>query len=181
MATPPKMIFTILLLAGFVFAWFGLNDESGARIRIGNNAEIRADAKTVRAIEDTFNQAEEAIQRGDLDSLMELYSKDYRYKILTRKDIEVIWKDFFFKYHNIATNHSFSRIVVKEGNPLTAEILCTGSIWATTNQTDERVNLASWLGDIHFLIYENGSWRIRGQGRKSPDLKSFGGIPPPLF
>ena len=173
--------FTILLLMGCVLGWMGLDGESWARIRIGKEAEIRADAKTVQAIEDTFNLAEEALHQRDLNSLMELYSKDYHYQDLTKKDIRGIWKDFFRKYHNIATSHSFSRIVVKGGTPPTAEILCTGSIWATSNQTDQRVNLASWLGDIHFLVYENGAWRIRGQDRKSPDLKPFGGAPPPLF
>lgn len=176
-----KKTLVILMVTGFFVGWVGFGDHSSARIRIGHNAEIQADLATVDAIEETFNQAEEAIYRGDLDALMKLYSKDYHYKDFTKKDIRAIWKDFFQHYHNIATSHSFSKIVVRKGKPLTAEVLCTGSLWATSNETNRRVNLASWLGDIHFLVYEDHAWRIRGQDRKAPDLKSFGGAPPPLF
>jgi len=144
-------------------------------------AEIQADPESILAIENTFNRAEEAIGSGNLQALMQIYSDHYRYKNFTKKDMKKIWKDFFEKYHRIATRHSFSRIVVKTGKHPTAEVTCTGSLWATTNESDQRVNLASWLGDVHYLVFEEGAWRIKGQGRKAPNPSHFGQSPPPLF
>lgn len=172
-----------VILTGLFFWSQGIDSPVWAKFRIGRNADIQADDKTVREIESAFIQAEAAINAGDVDSLMDLYSNDYRFGELTKKDMRKIWEDFFHKYHRVETSHSFSRLVVKAGQPLTAEITCTGSIWGTSlkNNKEERVNLASWLGDLHFLVYEQGKWRIRGQGRKASQLSRFDGAPPPLF
>ena len=67
------------------------------------------------------------------------------------------------------------------GNPPTADITCTGALWATVDGTDQRVNLSIWAGDIHHLMYEHGAWRIVGQGRNAPNRPEFGQAPPPLF
>lgn len=170
-----------VLLVGLLIGYQGSGSPIWAKLRIGTGADIQADDKTVREIEATFIRAEEAINKGDVDSLMELYSQDYHFGVLTNHDMKSIWEGFFRKYHRVETSHVFSGIAVKQGHPLTAVITCTGSIWGTSDKADERVNVTSWLGNIHFLIYEKGAWRIRGQDRKSPNLSSFEGAPPPLF
>ena len=153
---------------------------SGA-LRIEPGADLHVDAETVRHIEGTFNRAEDAMVEKDLDALMEVYSEHYRYQDLTKADIRNIWKSFFEHYDRIYTLHAFSRIMVTPGNPPTADITCTGALWATVDQTDQRVNLSSWAGDIHHLIYEHGEWRVLGKGRNAPDRPEFGQAPPPLF
>ena len=180
MNTKTQCLFVVMLI-GLLIGYLGSGSTTWAKLRIGTGADIQADAKTVQEIEAAFIRAEAAINEGDVDSLMELYSQDYHYGKLNKHDMKAIWEGFFRKYHRVQTSHSFSRIVAQQGNPLTAEITCTGSIWATSHKPDERVNLASWLGDIHFLVYEKGAWRIRGQDRKSANLSNFGGAPPPLF
>jgi len=172
--------FITSILVGIFIVWQGSGSLSFGRLMIGMGAEIQADAETVLAIEKAFNRAEEAIGSGNLQALMQIYSDHYRYKSLSKKDMRNIWKDFLEKYHRIATSHSFSRIVVKKGEHPTAEVTCTGSLWATTNK-GERVNLASWLGNVHYLVYEEGAWRIKGQGRYAPNPSHFGQGPPPLF
>jgi hypothetical protein len=152
-----------------------------AKLRLARGADIQVDAKTMREIQTVFNQAEESIRTGNLEALMELYSKDYRFGGLTKDDRRQSWKDFFTLYHRISTSHSFSRISVKPGKDLTAEVMCTGSIWATSNGTTERINLASWLGDLHYLIHEEGEWRIHGKGKIVAKTAQYGGGPPPLF
>jgi len=170
-----------VLLIGLLISYQGFDSTALAKLRIGTGADIQADDKTVRDIEAAFIRAEAAINKGDIDSLMALYSQDYHFGVLTKHDMRSIWEGFFRKYHRVETAHSFSRIVVQQGHPLTAVITCTGSIWGTSNKADDRVNLSSWLGNVHFLVYEKGAWRIRGQDRKSPNLSSFEGAPPPLF
>ncbi|MEP7153575.1 MAG: hypothetical protein ABI856_17885 [Nitrospira sp.] len=159
----------------------GLGAPASAAVRIDAGADLQADAETVRQIEELFNRAEEAIGKKDLDALMTVYSDHYRYQELTKADMRKIWKVFLEKYDRISTLHSFSRVVVTSGKHPTARITCTGALWATSDRNDERVNLSSWAGDVHQLSYEEGAWRIVGQGRIAPNRPEFGKAPPPLF
>ena len=93
-------------------------------------------------IEEAFTRAEDAIVTKDLDALMTVYSERYRYQALTKVDTRKIWKSFFEQYDQIHTLHAFSRILVTPGHPSTADITCTGALWATVDGTDQRVNLS---------------------------------------
>ncbi len=152
-----------------------------AKLRIVMGADIQTDAKTVREIQQAFNQAEEAIGAGDLDALMALYSEHYRHGSFTKEDVRKVWGSLFSEYRLIATAHSFSKIVVIPGTTPSAEVACTGTIWATSNDTEQRVNLDSWLGEVHFLIYEDGMWRMRGPAKKAQEAMGFRAGPHPLF
>jgi ketosteroid isomerase-like protein len=171
----------MLMLMGVSFNSLGAGAPALGALRIDTGADLQADPETVRQIEEVFNLAEKAIGEKDPDALMTVYSEDYRYHDLTKADMRKIWKGFFEQYDRIATLHSFSRIVVTPGEHPTAQITCTGSLWATSGQNDQRVNLSSWVGDIHHLIDEHGAWRIVGQGRSAPNRPEFGQAPPPLF
>jgi len=174
-------LFIAGILSVIFFSVLVVVAPAGSALRIDPGADIQADPETVSAIEATFIRADSALEAGDLDALMNLYSENYRYKALTKADMRKIWQRFFEQFHRVDALHSFSRSVVKPGKPSTAQITCTGALWATSNQTDQRVNLASWVGDIHFLILEDGVWRILGQGRNAPNRTEFGQAPPPLF
>lgn len=169
------------ILAGIAIGALGLGTSSWGALRIDIGADIQADAETVRHIEEAFNRAEDAIGAKNLDALLRVYSEHYRYQDLTKTDMRKIWKGFFEQYDRVATLHSFSRIIVTPGKHPTAHITCTGALWATSDQNDQRVNLSSWAGDVHHLIYEHGVWRIVGQGRNAPNRSEFGQAPPPLF
>ncbi len=143
--------------------------------------DIQADAETVDHIVEAFNRAEEANGEKDLDALMMVYSEHYRYQDLTKADMRKTWKGLLEQYDRVTTLHSFSRIIVKPGKSRTAQITCTGALWATSDRTDQRVNLSSWAGDVHYLMYEHGAWGIVRQGRNAPSRSEFGQAPPPLF
>jgi hypothetical protein len=174
-----------ILIAGTVIGIFlsilGAGAPASGALRIDAGADLKGDAETLHQIEEAFNRAEDAIGKRALDALMTVYSEDYRYQDFTKADMRKIWKGFFEHFARVATLHSFSRIVVKSGKQPTAQITCTGALWATSDQNDQRVNLSSWAGDIHHLIYEDGVWRILGQGRNAPNRSEFGQAPPPLF
>lgn len=171
----------LLMLTGVSFNSLGAGAPAFGALRVDTGAALQADAETVRQIEGVFNLAEKAIGEKDLDALMTVYAEDYRYQDLTKADMRTIWKGFFTHYDRVATLHSFSRIVVTPGKSPTAQITCTGALWATSDGNDQRVNLSSWAGDVHHLIYEHGAWRIVGQGRNAPNRPEFGQAPPPLF
>jgi hypothetical protein len=164
-----------------IFSILAEGPPASAALRIDAGAELHADAETIHQIEEAFNRAEDAIGKRDLDTLMTVYSEHYHYQDLTKADMRKIWKGFFEQFARVATLHSFSRIVVKLGKHPTAQVTCTGALWATSDQNDQRVNLSSWAGDVHHLIYEQGAWRIVGLGRNAPNHPEFGQAPPPLF
>jgi hypothetical protein len=176
-----ERILIAVTLIGISLSILGAGTPASGALRIDAEADLQGDAETLHQIEETFNRAEDVIGKRELDALMTVYSEHYRYQDLTKADMRKIWKGFFEQFARVATLHSFSRIVVKPGKQPTAQITCTGALWATSDQNDQRVNLSSWAGDIHHLIYEDGAWRILGQGRNTPNRSEFGQAPPPLF
>jgi len=174
-------LFTAVILAAISFIALAVVVPAWSAFRIDSGADIHASPETVEAIENTFVLADSAIKDEDLDALMQVYSENYRYQDLTKADMRKIWQDFFEQYDRVDTLYAFSRIMVTSGTPSTAEITSTGAIWATSVQTNQRVDLASWVGDIHHLILEDGMWKILGPGKNAPNRSEFGQAPPPLF
>ncbi|NOT21224.1 MAG: hypothetical protein HOP22_00645 [Nitrospiraceae bacterium] len=149
---------------------------------IAHTAEIQADDQTVKEIMSTFNHADEALKRKDLNALMDLYSEGYNHNGYTKEIIRRDWDVLFQQYHDFSSTHVFSKITVEVGEVPKAEITCTGSLWASSVRTGERVNIDSWFGVVHLLIYEGGAWRIRGYAGESPRIAPRYALPPhPLF
>ena len=82
----------------------------------------------------------------DLDALMTVYSQHDRDQDLTKEDTRKIWKGVFVQYDWISTQDSFSRVVAMPGKHPTVQITCTGALRATSDRTDQRVNLSTWAG-----------------------------------
>ena len=150
-------------------------------IQVDTWAEIKADQKTVSEILATFNRAEEALHAGNLDSLMGLYSQGYSYHGLTKDDLKKVWAELLTHYQGLRSNHILSRIAVVSGKPSAIEITCTGSLWGISKETAQRVNVDSWFGEVHYLIYEDGAWRVRGHAGEAPRGLQFGVAPHPFF
>lgn len=94
---------------------------------------------------------------------MALYSDSYKHRGFNKVTVRKVWADLFLEYHDFSTTHVFTRIRLEaDRTPPVAEITCTGSLWAISNQTNQRVNIDSWFGEVHNVIYENGRWRLRG-------------------
>ncbi len=151
-------------------------------IQVNRWAEVKADDNTVAEILAAFNRAEEALQAKNLDGLMDLYAQNYSYHGLSRSDLKRIWGELFAGYHGFKSNHIFSRIEAGSGKPPgSAEVTCTGSLWAISNESGQPVNLDSWYGEVHHLVYENNAWRVRGHAGEAPKGIQFGVAPHPFF
>lgn len=152
------------------------------RITVDRWAEIKGSDKDVGEILAAFNRAEEALHGRDLDGLMALYSEQYRYHGLSKPDLRKIWEEMFASYDNLASTHMFSRIhVAGSSRPPTAEITCTGSLWGLSKETGKRVIIDSWFYEIHHVVYEDGTWRIRGHAGEDTKALPFGTSPHPFF
>jgi hypothetical protein len=153
-----------------------------ALTQIGPEATVEADQQTLAELIGTFDRAEEAIRARDVDGLMALYAANYEYHGLKRGDIRKIWADLFARYDLIANIHTFSAIkVMRAGNQVTAEITCTGAVWANSRQTKQRIPIDSWHQEVHRLVKGKDGWRIVGNLGNEQAIRQFGTAPHPLF
>ena len=47
--------------------------------------------------------------------------------------------------------------------------------------TGQKTAIDSWYEEIHYLVKEDGKWRIRGNAGERPRALQFGTAPHPLF
>jgi ketosteroid isomerase-like protein len=141
------------------------------------------DAETLKELLLTFEQAEQAMQKRDLDGIMTLYSDDYLYHGLKKADVRKIWNELFDHYKELESFHTFSAVhIVGTRGKLIAEMTCSGVVWGTSKDTTLRSPIDSWYEEVHFLRKENGRWRIVGNmGGESIPVLQFGVAPHPLF
>jgi hypothetical protein len=169
------LILSVLLLVAFPAGALALT-------QILPDATVEADQQSLMEIISTFDRAEEAIRARELDALMALYATSYQYHGLRRGDVRKIWADLFARYDLIANMHTFSAIkVVKTGKDITAEITCTGAVWANSRETKERIPIDSWQHEVHRLVRGKDGWRIVGNIGGDKAVRHFGTAPHPLF
>lgn len=143
---------------------------------------IEVDQTTLKSVIGAFEQAEEAIKAHDLDKVMVIYSSQYNYHGLKKDDIRKIWKALFDEYQEVASTHLFTKITkVGAGRDAVLEVTCTGHLWARSKTSGLYVPIDSWHEEIHYLVPEDGAWRLRGNLGESPMVLPFGTAPHPLF
>jgi hypothetical protein len=155
---------------------------AAAKIVVPSGSVIEVDEATVNTIVQAFEQSEQAIKAHDLEKVMGIYSSQYDYHGLKKDDIRKIWKDLFDEYGEIASTHLFTKMTkIGAGKDAVLEVTCTGHLWARSKTTGLYVPIDSWHEEVHYLIPENGVWRLRGNLGESPRVLPFGTAPHPLF
>lgn len=181
MRTPAKSLARFGVLSVFL-ALVAAPPSVLALTEILPDAVIDADQQSITELIGTFDRAEEAIRARDIDALIGLYATNYRYHGLKRGDMRKIWAELFKRYDLIANIHGFSAIkVVKTSKGLTAEITCTGAVWANSKETKERIPIDSWHREVHRLVRGKDGWRIVGNVGGDQTIRRFGTAPHPLF
>ncbi len=171
-----------LQLTVIMCVWLLSPFQAPAETTLPAGAVIEVEDPVVREILATFQQADDAIRRRDLNGLMNVYSGHYNYHGLTAKDIRAVWADLFSEYQDISTVHLFSHIAqVGSGSRRTVEVTCTGHLSARSKTSGLVVPIDSWHEEIHYLVHEDGRWRIRGNAGERPSVMPFGTAPHPLF
>jgi hypothetical protein len=153
-----------------------------ATIVLAVGSVIEVDDSTVRAVMAAFERAEQGITAHNLETVMAVYSPQYNYHGLKKGDIRKVWQDLFDEYKDIASTHLFGKISkVGSGSHAVLEITCTGRLWAVSKTSGLRVPIDSWHDEIHYLVFEDSGWRIRGNVGEAPSVLPFGTAPHPLF
>jgi hypothetical protein len=157
-------------------------ETTHAKIVVPNGSVIEVDEPTVNAVVTLFERAEQAIKAHDLETVMAVYAAQYNYHGLKKDDIRRVWKDLFDEYGEIASTHLFTKInKVGSGRNAVLEVTCTGHLWAVSKTSGLYVPIDSWHEEVHYLVFEEGEWRIRGNVGESPRVLPFGTAPHPLF
>ncbi|MDH4301746.1 MAG: hypothetical protein OEV51_06690 [Nitrospira sp.] len=131
----------------------------------------------------SFERAEAALKKEDVDSLMEFYAPAYDYHGLKVSDVRRVWGEVFEHYKALESLHLFSDIkVVPVNNELRLEVTCTGGLYGTDERTGNRITLDSWFREVHYLVKEGGVWRFLGNAGEVPTGAPFASAPHhPLF
>lgn len=166
----------------FSLALTGSGDMAQAKIVVPAGSVIEVDEATVKSVVAVFERAEQAVKAHDLDTVMAVYSQQYNYHGLKKDDIRKVWKDLFDEYQEIASTHLLSKFAkVGSGSQTVLEVTCTGHLWARSKTSGLYVPIDSWHEEVHYLVMEEGVWRIRGNLGDVPHMLPFGTSPHPLF
>ena len=163
---------------------------TGAVTEIIKGADVRADPKTVKAILATFDRMEEALRTENLSGMMVLYSESYRHRGLRKEDTARIWENIFDRYNRLSSRHAFSRIVVEKQTirklfrEPRAIAACTGALFGVSAlkegkppsmaATTEPTHLDVWFETNHYLVLEDGVWKIIGHDPAAGEEDSLG-------
>lgn len=172
-------IVTSLITAAFLCA-ANVGPKVFAETILLPGTQAEANDKTLKEILAVFERADQAVKNRSVEDVMALYSKQYNYHGLKKSDIRKIWADLFDNYKEIESTHLFSR-VVSVGPGESAEITCSGSVRAISKISNLRVPIDSWYGEVHYLVKEEGAWKIRGNVGDVQTVLPFGTAPHPLF
>lgn len=151
--------------------------SASALVEVSKQAEIRADQDEIDAILDTFDQAEEGLEEENLSVLMSVYSDGYQNRGLQKGDTSRIWQDLFKRYDRLSSRHHFSRIVV-DPDGTKAKVTCTGALLGVSvlkkGGRVEPVQIDTWFEANHYLVLEEGEWRIVGHDPLEKERDLFG-------
>ena len=143
-----------------------------------------ADQPIIKEVVAAFNEAEAAVKKADLDSLMKFYATAYNYHGLKRSDVRRVWEEVFTYYGDISSSHVFTELkLVQADGVRKAYVTCTGGLYGTEKQTGKTITIDSWAREVHYLVKEEGAWRFLGNaGGVSPSNSPASAAPHhPLF
>lgn len=131
----------------------------------------------------SFERAEAALKKEDIDALMQFYASAYDYHGLKESDVRRVWGEVFEHYKMVESLHLFSDIKVTQVNhEVRAEVTCTGGLYGTDERSGNRVTLDSWFREVHYLVKEGDAWRFLGNAGEVPAGAPFASAPHhPLF
>lgn len=178
-------VFVLSLLASVAYAVVQVLPEAAfsvdGRAQAGGTAA--AADPLVSELVGVFERTEHAVQKQDLEGLLRLYSPGFNYHGLKADGVRRIWGEVFEYYRNVSSTHLFSDIkILHESGQVRAEVACTGGLYGTDRRTGKAVTLDSWFREVHYLVKEEGQWRLLGNRGDAPTSAPFASVPHhPLF
>jgi ketosteroid isomerase-like protein len=155
-----------ILTACFLSIWYLHPTPAAAVVEVPPGVVAPADQKIMNEIVAAFDRAEAAVQKSDLDALMDFYAKGYNYHGLKRPDVRRVWGEVFMHYEGLTSKHVFTELkLVKDGAVRKAYVTCTGGLYGTVKETGKPITIDSWVQEVHHLVKEKGGWKFLGNAR----------------
>lgn len=127
--------------------------------------EIDPAAKQVLG-EQTFNEvkaffltAEKAIEAKDLETIMALYSNNYRDGELDKKSVELAWRKIFARMDKMASLHNMKLARMSPDRNMVV-FQCSGLLLGTPGSDKGYTTIDNWNNQDHILIKEDGKWKL---------------------
>lgn len=164
-----QMMRSHALVAAVLFTGIALGSRchhptpAAAVVEVVPGVVAKGDQEVMGGIVAAFDRAESAVQKADIEALMEFYSTAYNYHGLKRSDVRRVWTEVFTHYREISSKHVFTELkLVKADGVKKAHVTCTGGLYGTEKQTGKPITIDSWVSEVHFLVKEKGAWRFLG-------------------
>jgi len=184
-----------ILLIVMVCHWSVGSPDGHAEVQVLPGASLMSDGHmltehaavlahpTVKEVLAAFGQAEDALQKQDLEALMRFYAAGYNYNGLKQADVRRVWGEVFTHFRQIASTHHFTEMkVVQAGAQSRVELTCTGGLYGVEKASGRRVTIDSWFREVHYLVKDDGVWRFLGNAGNAPaEVPAWSAPHHPLF
>ena len=155
---------------------------SAAAVEIAPGTGTKSEEQVLKELVAAFDQAELAVQQGNLEALMSFYAEDYNYHGLKRPDVRRVWAEVFGHYGKITSRHLFSDFkIVRTGSRKEAFVTCTGGLYGADKASGTSVTIDSWVGEVQSLVKEHDRWKFRGNVPGGPSVPPTSAPHHPLF
>lgn len=156
---------------------------SAAAVEIAPGVVGETHQKIAKELVQAFDRAELAVQHADLEALMLFYDEGYNYHGLKRSDVRRVWTEVFSHYGQIMSKHLFTELKVERAGTRTkVYVTCTGGLYGTDKDSGKPVTIDSWVGEVHFLVNDKGTWKFLGNvGKAFGDVPATSAPHHPLF
>ena len=179
-----SMLKFILILAGtLILTQCRPPTPVAAAVEFAPGVGADADQPVIKELVAAFHEAEVAVKKGDLDTLMKFYATAYNYHGLKRSDVHRVWEEVFLHYRDISSSHVFTELkLVQADGARKAYVTCTGGLYGTEKQTGNPITIDGWVREVHYLVKEEGAWRFLGNVGGAPSSAPPASAPHhPLF
>jgi len=157
--------------------------SAAATIEFAPGVGADADRPIIQEVVAAFQEADKAVNSGDIDALMKFYAVTYNYHGLKKSDVRRVWQEVFEHYRDISSSHVFTELELTRANGVRkVSVTCTGWLRGTEAATGKPVTIDSWVREVHYLVKEERGWRFLGnKGGTVPSAPPAAAPHHPLF
>lgn len=125
---------------------------------------LKRDTKEFKEIKTVFDNLVSLARKGDVDGIMQNFSKNYLNSGRDVNDAKKQWKTIIDNFTDLELSHPIFSIEIS-GN--FARMRCEGTLMGRPKKPipgegDESIIVDSWSLGAHNLVKEDGKWRILG-------------------
>ncbi|MDH5508767.1 MAG: nuclear transport factor 2 family protein [Nitrospinota bacterium] len=157
-----------IFLAIFLFAsspatpaWGADTGHGFHTIRVSPEMKGKISKETLADVTRFFEDAEDAIKTGNLESLMNLYSDSYKNGDHDKDAARRIWERIFSNFDGMSTMHNMKLVNYSPDGGLVV-IGCSGILLGKRKGEADRVPVDTWTNEEHILTLEKGKWKLVG-------------------